>query len=369
MTHLYLHIGSHKTGTTAIQVACRDKTITGMHYIDIRPDPDTDKEALFAIRAGKNGPAKLRLKFDAVEQVFVPKSGEGKIVSSSEAFFALDDQSDIERLGAVLKSKFDDVTIIVYLRRQDRHAVSHRKQYAGGQTIARLHGVDTMPLPQISNEILAYYDYAEKLSKWTKAFGKKNIVVVSYDDVVRNNEDVVDHFAKVLGLKCKQVGEVRRNTSKGSSATYAGLIMQQLNLSQRTRKEVSKLLEGEDKFLPSKSEAETFLNQFQNSNERLQTEWQFEGAPIAFDDDFSSYPEVPDGCRTLDGREEIIRTLLSHIDNQHKRQSRKKNKRQPRNKYKRQSLKENKGQLPQGNRTKRLFLKIAQKLSRALKDA
>lgn len=291
---LHLHIGSHKTGTTAIQKACRfhlaGSGAQRVHYFNIRP---SGRRILKS--RGKLERFHAEIDLQAASEIFLPEAGQGasRFLASDEEFFWISDPDAVSGLAALLRERFDEIRIICYLRRQDRLAISHRKQVVGGAPATRFYGISPTPLPEYQPHFDRYFDYASKLSDiWAANFGKDNITVVPYEDRHLHEANVVKDFERRLKLRFSEIPPRGINSSLPADRAYAGLWLAKMNCPAPQRKEIMQTLPGEGRFLPTRDEAKRFLAHFEESNARLSKEWRINGRPFAFDHGFDMYPET-----------------------------------------------------------------------------
>ncbi|MEQ8757964.1 MAG: hypothetical protein RID09_31210 [Coleofasciculus sp. G1-WW12-02] len=170
MTTVYLHIGTHKTGTSAIQKLLlnnREQLLSkglflplskGSHHKLIQKN-DNDKD--YGLNAEK---------WEALLQE-IRSQESNNIVISSEDFFRLD-SGLIPKLKDYLSNY--ETKIIVYLRRQDNYLIS---LYC--QAVKTAHHWDSLNQHILDNKY--YADYYQRLEPWKQAFGKENLIVRVYE--------------------------------------------------------------------------------------------------------------------------------------------------------------------------------------------
>ncbi|WP_204115931.1 hypothetical protein [Shimia biformata] len=288
-SQLVLHIGSHKTGTTSIQRACRQHLPRGVHYLDIRR-PET---RILQWR-GRLDRFRVTLDLAAAEQVLRPQPEGGLHVTSNELLFWLDDPAALDALAAMLRDRFDAVTVLCYLRRQDRLALAHRKQVIAGTLATRFYGIDVTPLPRYRPHLQSYFDYAAKLGDlWAAAFGKDNVQVIPYRRDALVNADAVDDFAHRCGLAFRNKTPLAFNSSWAGNQTALGLYLIREGFAEEDRLSLLNALPPEGDFLPTRDEARAFLAHFDAANDRLARDWQWQGAPFRFETGFDMYPDPP----------------------------------------------------------------------------
>ena len=191
---LVLHIGTHKTGTSALQtyLSRHPEALehAGARYVQsARSAGKAHHELPWAIR-GKHGAEMsawqdLRAELDANSRV--------ENIVSSEGFWFSDPAAVKAELQGVR-----DVRIVMYLRRQDKYLQSLYKQaVTGGRKTAFSDWLDRSR---------ARGDYLAVVERWAAQFGAGNLVVRSYE---RDGHtiDVVEDFAEILGI---EVGERKK---------------------------------------------------------------------------------------------------------------------------------------------------------------
>src|SRR6185437_6330371 len=100
---------------------------------------------------------------------------------------------EVTWLRDFLREFFDDIRVLVYIRRQDHFLLStySTDMKAGG--VGHLH---------IPDEDLRRrrYDYWELLSRWTGIFGRENVTCRKFEPCSLKNADVVGDYAEAVGL-------------------------------------------------------------------------------------------------------------------------------------------------------------------------
>ncbi len=317
MSTLTIHIGSHKTGTTSIQKACRVHLAKGgatdLRYFDVRP---TGIRVVRTYGKGKDFGAEVLPEIaDQVfrpEQTGKPVSENTRFFTSDEGFFWINEPETVHLLAEMLKERFASVGIVCYLRRQDRLAVSHRKQVLGDRLPAsRFYGIDTGPLPTYRDHLHSYFDYATKLSTiWASAFGRENIQVIPYERSALEGGDVVEDFAHRSGARFSLKKPMRSNIALDGDKVLVGMKLAELNVPKPLRDKIMDTLPGTGRYLPTRADAQAFLANFADNNERLAQDWTWKGEPFRFDDSFDMYPETTDAQWGNSDVERILDAVL-----------------------------------------------------------
>ncbi len=184
---LILHIGTHKTGTSALQdVLVHNAELldaSGVHYI---------KAGLSGRRAHHNLSWSLRGMFDLAPSVWdevraeLGASQSRTNIISSEAFWFTDPALVRAELQSVA-----DVQVVVYLRRQDKYLQSLYKQTVkGGRRMA---------FPQWREQFGFRGDYAKVIDQWGAQFGPEAICLRPYERQGKTI-DVIEDFISRLGI-------------------------------------------------------------------------------------------------------------------------------------------------------------------------
>jgi hypothetical protein len=219
---LILHIGTHKTGTTALQqflYANRQSLANlGLHYAT--PGHGLQEASVIA-NALNVGQVRNVRKFLAAHVAHARRSGAHTILVSSENFYAMSvlaamqrrqvchdtlesDRALIESLKALVPDDVLATQIVCYFRRPDRYAESLYSQHVKRGIM--FDGTFQELLPIIEPALR----YHKHMQAWSTAFGKGNCTVRQYEsvkgdivsDFVRNVIDIddVDQFAQAQSL-------------------------------------------------------------------------------------------------------------------------------------------------------------------------
>ena len=192
---LVIHIGTHKTGTSALQAFFGNRAdeldTRGVHYLRSgRAAGKAHHELSWAIRERHGAEISA---WDAVRTELGANAAATQVISS-EAFWFTDPAGVKAQLGEA-----KDLRIVMYLRRQDKYLQSLYKQtVAGGRRIS---------FKQWREKFHFRGDYLSVVRQWADAFGKDALVIRPYE---RNGKtiDVVADFLGFLGLDAE--GEFQR---------------------------------------------------------------------------------------------------------------------------------------------------------------
>ena len=199
MVQLYIHIGLHKTGTSAIQ-----------YYLNSKYKNLLDDGILYPIagRSYKSSGLQLSHHFLAWQSVseYANRGGREmtnepwialrkeveekkpmKAVISSE-FFWRANRSEIDKIRSYLKAY--NCKVIVYFRNPLDFALSSYKQ--GVKT-----GKITIPIREYIQNRFSHYDYFSITENWVSIFGRSNVYVKIYEKI---KTDLIGDFKRTVGI-------------------------------------------------------------------------------------------------------------------------------------------------------------------------
>jgi hypothetical protein len=193
MQHLILHVGRHKTGTTALQYcfSCNEGPLAeaGIHY----PRTGIDWVAHHRIAARiseQTDPLFDPVQDDLLSQLLdeIKNCGKRHVLISSEGFQSCD--------PAIVKRAFKDfdISAVIYIRDQLSYLQSsylqsiHAEKYAGS-------------IEEYERDKF-FCDYSRFLSSWENSIPMERIIMrVFSKDVLVSRDVVADFFHYVLGEK------------------------------------------------------------------------------------------------------------------------------------------------------------------------
>lgn len=302
---LYLHIGIHKTGTTAIQnflyvnkESLKDNWIyiPSKHLSDNRP-----QELLFKILDNN-------LEYLEILQSMKQECIENNchtIVLSNEDMTKMRDIDVVKQLNDMF-----DLKIVVYLRRQDKYIESNYSFFATLFETRYEYKKPIYEVPAMGN-ITTYY--CDLIDFWSSGMSKSNILIKRYDQAVKNN-NLLGSFLEILGLDLDERFNTIETTKNVSPNKYVVQFMLGIDNSLNDRetynnifnwlKTESIIKNGPKAIFFSKKDRIELMNKCNGCNQRLSSEF-LEGKSI-FNDDYDI--QVPESISP-----EIINRLVQDI--------------------------------------------------------
>jgi hypothetical protein len=334
MPRAILHIGTEKTGSSAIQAYLaghRDRLrASGFVYSSL---PDSKNHVALAAYAQDDTKVDdLRMAFGAdnagrlagfrtrIEQMLAAEVAANPnatfVFSGEHCHSRLLQPDEVGRLRDLLRRFFDDIRIVVYLRRQDQVAVSLYSTLvkAGGTRAAIL---DPAALDR------RYYDYEALLDRWTEAFGRDRLIVGRFVESMSPQGSIIPDFCARTGIPLLDHAERRLNESlKPPHQEFLRRINERL---PRFKGGALNPDRGDiDNYVtavgsgpgrrPSRAAARKFYESFSASNDAVRVR-HFPGSASLFEENFEFYPEVADGAElsiedTLDITADIWTALV-----------------------------------------------------------
>ena len=316
---LYLHIGCHKTGSTSIQRALvlhKDYMLeNGLSLFHTTPEGKLraigNVHPWIDFNEGENN------KNHIIDGFFSSLDAiEGDVVVTSEKFFYLYDEEDISSLVQKLQESFEVVKIIVYIRRQDKLAISHHQQGSRRKAVdaTKLYGSSSTALPVYDEVLDKYLDLNRHLGAWADQAGDENMIIRIFEKDELKDSDAVADFFNQLELK-KQYEVDRENESNGFVKSKVGHLMNQLDYPVERSLHVSQYLDNTGKMMPSRGEAIAFYERYKESNSRLNERFHLNDREWLFDNDFDDYPEEADQDWSEDTASLAIKNTITAFSN------------------------------------------------------
>lgn len=210
MPSLDLHIGCEKTGTTSIQRFLKaNRELLGEAGVLYPRAPGEENQMGLAVAAQTEfGPLREKIfhlrswpeveTFRAklkreLERELAAAPYRRAIMSGEHCSSRLIALDEVQWLHNFLRPFFDDITVIVYIRRQDDFFLStYSTDVKGG---AR----HPLRLPK-EDLIQRRYDYWDLLSRWAAVFGREKIVCRKYETGALRGGDIVQDFMGAVHL-------------------------------------------------------------------------------------------------------------------------------------------------------------------------
>nr|WP_321459035.1 hypothetical protein [uncultured Cohaesibacter sp.] len=321
---LYIHIGSHKTGTTSIQHALKENKEAlgrkGLVFFYQKQNgtwngfPDLH-DWIEYVHKGRIVPQGARLS-NGKNLLARFAEFEQDVIVSSENFSFFFERQNIEEIKTILSRQFDQIEIICYLRRQDQHAISHAQEGSKDQRHAEydLWGNHSDILPPYDPRFDLYLDYNRRIGMWIDVFGEGAVKVRCFDRSRLVGNDAVADFFSILGVS-DYVGGSRRNETKTALQTKLGHLL--IGSSALNKGKLFTLINSlalpEQEMQPSRHQAEQFYSHYQESNLALSERLGVSDFPEFFSTDFSSYPEQSSDCWDRETVEGLLQALFSEL--------------------------------------------------------
>ncbi len=297
--HLWLHIGLPKTGTTAIQRMLAARRLALQRMGICVPVSAGGAVPAFLHRVAVN-PGNARVAAFAAalraEIAALPAGTDRVILSAEQCSLALRSRDAIAKLHAMLSPLFSTVTVMVYLRRQDAHAVS-----LYGQGLRR-GSVQAPDLAMVAREFPGFYDYDRLLGEWAAVFGAAAIVPRIFEPSALRNGDVVEDFFTLCRARDALPAQhapraINPSINIQGQRLLRGVRLQMENFDaekwQRLANIVTAQCPGQG-WRPARAAAEAFMAAYAGSNDAVRRTW-FPDRPALFELDFSAFPDIADG--------------------------------------------------------------------------
>tara|TARA_B000000460_G_C21538428_1_gene404547 strand:- start:6666 stop:7655 length:990 start_codon:yes stop_codon:yes gene_type:complete len=221
---LVLHIGNHKTGSTAIQSVLSANCTTlennsvlypeigrfaGAHHLLATTMKKTVEKHIEEFSANQNqGGAKIFEEFLTEITLIRENAKHGKIIFSSEEFFNVNNL-DIDKVEKLF-SLFNKVTIVCYLRNQVEHIESTYKFSVAWDSSKEHRQFDDFVAEHLSSN---YHEYLGTLRFWSQ-FKNTTVKCLAFDEAKSN---LIDSFLDAINLgELKQIMDTTK-TSKNES--------------------------------------------------------------------------------------------------------------------------------------------------------
>jgi hypothetical protein len=323
VTRAVLHIGTEKTGTTALQAYLqrnRDALMRrGIMYSAAAgwqnhyrlaafacKDAVDDLRLICGVQTLQDLPAfRRKLKADLAAEVR-RHSDKLFLFSNEHCHSRVVHDDEMARLKELLAGLFQEVRVILYLRRQDEVATSlYSTSLKAGSTDRSVIG-ERMASSR-------YFDYGQLIERWTEAFGEENVTVARFSAIHLLNGSIIEDFCQRLGLPVLDHAAERENQSL--KPEYQEFLRQmnqflprfadgRLNVRRGPLEQALEAVGSGSGRQPTRSEALAFYRRFDAINEKVRARY-FPDSPTLFEEDFSRYPETEEAANLT--QEDTIR--------------------------------------------------------------
>ncbi len=305
-----LHIGTEKTGTTALQHAFRKDAerlaALGVRYPDFLVPTHgalayvaADREASVCDMGPHIGlmPGESRTAFTARLHGWLAAEVAAHpdatfVLSTEHAQSRLESVAAVGRIQTLLADYFDKVDIAVYLRRWDRMALSYHATSARNGLRA------PFTFQRYAQTLLL--DYRGLLDRWGQVFGDSHVHVAIFDRAELVNGSILDDFTQRFGLPALTPVADQNVSLDSRGQALLRLLDRALDgkpaESQALVREAIVAAMRPDPTAPppvSRAEAERFVAGFAADEAAILARW-FADRPALFDHRYDEYPEAPE---------------------------------------------------------------------------
>jgi len=215
--HLYLHIGTNKTGSTSIQHYLKENQnllkssgyyypMEGAYFYPPEASPSLLAHALLGNRPAYIGNRNIDEEACVSDIIRdIKQSNCEKVIVSSEHFHWAKTVDEIKKIYSIFFDLFEKITIIVYLRRQDT-----RLESTWSQRVKM--GLITESFDDFLKDHVGW-NYYEMLNLWAEVFGKENIVVTPFEKGQFFKNNLIQDFLQTIGCNFKITEAKTRNES------------------------------------------------------------------------------------------------------------------------------------------------------------
>jgi len=332
---IFIHVGQHKTGSTSIQKALilNKKVLEDNNIYFFKTNPDGSEgnnseewiKPIRDINTNKWDKPKNNLDYGDVYKINNTKllaskaaSLPGDVVLSAESLSLINNYEKLKELRFCFNQYFNNIIIIIYLRRQDSQIISHSQEEGKGGGSLNKFGFFLNPntaIPIHSNHYIGYLDYFERLSKWGNVFEDKNIIVGTYEkENLYKNDLVLDFFAKI-GIENIKTISNRENESWGFEKRKLVYLMESIKLNKYMSDIVTENIENTGKMLPSRDEAKNFYSGYKKINQSLNAKFRINHKKFLFNDDFTMYPKIKNDIWDENKANDAFTNIFDALDN------------------------------------------------------
>jgi len=311
MRTLFLHIGFHKTGTTSLQQSLyKSRDLLLKHnWKFLSLDKLGNSSSYISIQKKTTLEYKVKSKFF----IDIAKPNQDNVIISGEHFSFLNTKEELLSLQKGINEHFNNIKIIVYLRRQDKLALSFKQQaakspYARKMPSSLICGHSDSALPELTENIKQYLDFNKKIRLWCEVFGKDTLHIRIFEPDKLIGKDICTDFSHVTNIP---VSLEKLRVNEGVSRVFSLYSHKLLRLSinpEIIKKIRRKTNTNKEKILPSYEEALTFYSHFSHQNKSL---FQWLKHSSVFNPDFSHYPKITNHLLSVKEERKLLSSLMS----------------------------------------------------------
>ncbi|WP_372370696.1 hypothetical protein [Candidatus Uabimicrobium sp. HlEnr_7] len=259
---VYLHIGTYKTGTSAIQRFLHSNRQKLLEYNIVYPEFKQHKYAhhmlAWSYMPHKKDLQKSTISFKDIVS-YMEKYPQKTLLLSSEMFYAIEDiqklQNDLQTLEIFPK-------IIVYLRRQDYWLESRYNQITKSPRNNKAGFVDTLKNIELN--------WFTRLQKWEQAFGRENLIVKAYEKQQMPQGLIINflHILNITQMDAFQMPTKKINTSLDLDLLELKRLLNTMNypVELSTLNEINENLQPFSQKLFSFEERQKIIKKYTHSN-------------------------------------------------------------------------------------------------------
>jgi len=314
-----IHIGAEKTGTTSIQQFCAMNRAhladEGILYPVSLGASNHMRLTAYALNDDKIDDVRLTVGPSSRDQVDsyrdrlrgslaaeIEQAGENStlILSNEHLQSRLIEQEEVDRLRDFISPLVDRTQILIYIRRQDRVAVSYYSTRLKADL--DLEG-PLFPTCAADAPLPDYYDYDRMLRRYEATFGRENITVRIFEPAGATGWDLLRDFREQCDIP--ESNDYLIPSRENQSLSELGI-----RFLRRFNKQAPRFVEG--RLNPYRAEiidatgrcfsgpgpevrrldAEAFYRHFEEGNEAINSRYFPESTGPLFDEDFSVYDKV-----------------------------------------------------------------------------
>jgi tetratricopeptide (TPR) repeat protein len=345
---LILHIGLSKTGSSSIQrVLAGQRDVLAAQGVFYPRSPGwenhmllpasivADPNALWDVHPGtwegmkpEVRLAQFREQF-AAEMAGMPAEAKRCVISSEQCASLLNHDDDVARLAALLRQWFDPISVVAYLRRQDKHAASAYTQNLRVGILA------DPALPEGGPTQLVQYDYGGLLDRWARAFGDAAMVPRIFERADLTGGDAVHDFLEIAGISLPALQdnpdrlanpsvtlagqELLRRAGRTLEAQGSDRPWRDSPAWRRLTASITEAMPGRG-WTPTRAEAEHFMAKFAATNEHARARF-FPNRATLFPEDYAELPETLPAISTEDVADAALAALMYETGAGAKRQA------------------------------------------------